>query len=120
VNPPLKLLRTSEATPAEFLASNPNIISSLERSKGKIALKARFEADALGADLKLILSDWCGTRKIVSIAWASALDPVKPEFAIDHLVDRLAQRLAEVRFAQFLERFADDLIELDRNERRSQ
>jgi hypothetical protein len=45
-------------------------------------------------------------------------DPVKPEFAIDHLVDRLAQKLGEVRFAQFLERFADDLIELDQNERR--
>jgi len=45
---------------------------------------------------------------------------VRPELGIEFLADRLAQKLGEVRFAQFLERFADDLIELDQNERRPQ
>jgi hypothetical protein len=115
-------LRTS-AEPgglAELLAAHPALTPALERARGKITVKARIEADALASNLKIILRDWCEERGISQISWVSANDPVKPEFAIDHLIDRLAQKLGEIRFAQFLERFADDLIELDENERRSQ
>jgi hypothetical protein len=62
---------------------------AIERAKGKIAVKARVEADALASNLKLILSDWCEERKITSIGCASPIDPVKPEHGIDHLCDRL-------------------------------
>jgi hypothetical protein len=120
MNPASRSRTTEPAGLAELLAAHPNLAPALERAKGKIALKARVEADALGSNLKLILSDWCEERGISQISWVSANDPVKPEFAIDHLIDRLAQKLGEIRFAQFLERFADDLIELDENERRSQ
>jgi hypothetical protein len=119
VNTPLKL-RTTEPGLAELLAAHPALAPALARAKEKIAVKARVEADSLSSNLKIILRDWVEERGISSIHWASPTDPVKPEFAIDHLVDRLAQKLGEVRFAQFLERFADGLIDLDQNERRSQ
>jgi hypothetical protein len=102
------------------LASHPALAPAIERAKGKIAIKARVEAEALGSNLKLILRDWVEEPAISSIGWASPMDPVAPEFAVDQLVDRLAQKLSEVRFAQFLERFTDGLIDLDANERRSQ
>jgi hypothetical protein len=102
------------------LAAHPALEPAIERAKRKIAVKARAEADMLASNLKIILRDWVEERGISLILWASPLDPVKPEFGIEVLADRLAQKLGEIRFAKFLERFADDLIELDQNERRSQ
>ena len=43
-----------------------------------------------------------------------------PVFTLEFLADRLAQKLGEIRFAEFLERFGDNLLELDEHERRSQ
>jgi hypothetical protein len=82
VNPSLKL-RTTEPTPTEFLAAHPALAPAIERAKAKIALKARVEADALAANLKIILRDWVEERRITLIPWASPTDPVKPEFAIE-------------------------------------
>jgi hypothetical protein len=53
VNPALKL-RSSEVTLAEFLAANPALAPAIERAKGKIAVRARVEADALASNLKII------------------------------------------------------------------
>jgi len=117
---PASRLRTTEPGLAELLAAHPALAPAIERAKGKIAVKARVEVDALASNLKIILRDWAEERGITQIPWASPTDPVKPEFAIDFLADRLAQKLGEVRFAQFLERFCDDLLELDQAERRSQ
>jgi hypothetical protein len=119
VNPPLKL-GNREPTPAEFLASHPALMPAIERAKAKIQAKARAESAVHASNLGIILHDWCDERAISSISWASALDPVKPEFGIEFLCDRLGQRLAELKFTEFLERIADDLIELDVHERRSQ
>jgi hypothetical protein len=117
MNPSPKL---RERGPSEFLAAHPPIVEAIDRTRGKIALKARVEVDALAADLKLVLSHWCEERSIAQISWASANDPVKPEFAIDHLADRLAQKLAQVRFEKFLETFCEQAIELSEAERCSQ
>jgi hypothetical protein len=86
VNPALKL-RTTEPTPAEFLAAHPALAPAIERAKGKIAVKARAEADILASNLKIILRDWAEERGITLSPWASALDLVKPEFAIEFLAD---------------------------------
>jgi hypothetical protein len=120
VNPLLNKLRATEPGPAEFLAANPAVAAAIGHTKAKIVVKVRIEVDALASNLKIILRDWCEERKIVSIGWASPTDPVAPEFGIDHLCDRLAQKLAQVRFEQFLETFCERLIELDQAERRSQ
>ena len=117
---PASRLRTSEPGLAELLASHPALGLAIERAKGKIAVKARVEADALGSNLKIILSDWCEERKITSIPWASPTDPVKPEHGIGHLCDRLAQRLSAIRFEKSLETFCEQMIDLDEAERRSQ
>jgi hypothetical protein len=120
VNPPLKLFRTTEVTPTEFLASHPALAPAIERARAKIQAKAKAEAEILASNLGIILRDWCAERTISQISWASALDPVRPEFTLQFLADRLAQKLGEIRFAEFLERFADNLLELDEHERRSQ
>jgi hypothetical protein len=116
---PILRSRTEPAL-AEFLASHPGVSAAIEHATAKIQAKARTEVAVLASNLGIILADWCSEHKITSVGWASGLDQVPPEFGLQVLADKLSQKLTEVRFAEFLERFADDLIELDRNERRSQ
>jgi len=96
------------------------LLPAIEHAKAKIEAKAKAEAAALASNLGIILDDWCTERRVALIPWASNLDPVKPQFAIDFLAERLAQRLGEIRFAQFLENFAEQIIELHDHEKRSQ
>ena len=118
---PASRLRTSEPGLAELLAAHPAFRGpAIERAKGKIAVKARVEVDALASNLKIILRDWAEERGITQIPWASPTDPVKPEHGIDHLCDRLAQRLSAIRFEKSLETFCEQMIDLDEAERRSQ
>jgi hypothetical protein len=122
MNPLLKLSGTEPVEPAELLARYPALARAIESGKTKISKRCRFETDALIADLRTILDDWCQcqTRRITSIGWASPNDPVPPEFAIDMLGNRLCERLTEIRFEQFLNRLAESALSLDAHERRSQ
>jgi hypothetical protein len=104
----------------EFLAANPGLATAIEAAKAKIQNKARAEVAILIANLGIILRDFCEERGITQIPWASSADPVKPEFALDHLADRLTQKLSEIWFSRFLERFADGLLEVHEHESRSQ
>jgi hypothetical protein len=79
LNPPLKLLRTSEVTPAEFLAVHPSLTAALEGARKKIQSKARAEVAVLASNLGIILLDWCNERGITSIPWASPTDLVAPQ-----------------------------------------
>jgi hypothetical protein len=119
VNPPLRS-RPTEPAITEFLTSHPGVSAAIEHARLKIQAKARTEVAILASNLGIILADWCSEHKITSIGWASDLDQVPPEFGLQVLADKLSQKLAEARFTEFLERFADDLIELDQAERRSQ
>jgi hypothetical protein len=116
---PLKLPNPSPADPADFLAAYPALAPAIERARAKIQAKARAEADILASNLKIILRDWAEEREISTIAWAGVMDLVPVEFGIDLLASRLAEKLGEIRFEQFLEKFANELIDLDRAERRS-
>jgi hypothetical protein len=73
VNPALRLRTGEPATPAEFLAAHPALAPAIERAKGKIAIKARVEADILASNLKIILRDWVEDRGITLIPCISAV-----------------------------------------------
>jgi hypothetical protein len=119
LNPLIRLPGTDIVDPAEFLAAYPALAPAIDRARAKIQAKARAEADILASNLKIILRDWAEERQISLIAWAGVMDLVPVDFGIDLLSARLAERLGEIRFEQFLQNFADQLIELDRAERRS-
>jgi hypothetical protein len=119
VNPFLKA-PADPIDPIEFAATYPGLAAAIENAKIRIRKRAAFEVDQTIANLKIVLDDFCSQNKITQIAWAGAADLVSPQFPLDVLGARLVERLAEIRFAEFLERFADELIELDQAEKRSQ
>lgn len=111
---------THQAPVPEILARFPSLGLAIENARRKLQTKAKFETDQMVGNLSLILSDWCQERGINSIGWSSPNDRVAPQFALDMLGHRLTERLVEIKFEEFLERFAQGMIELAENERRSQ
>jgi hypothetical protein len=107
--------------PVADLKIDSKLRLALDAAREKIKRRCQSQCEVLKSNLQIILTDFCDSHGIDSIAWAGPVDQVSPAFALDLLAGRLAEKLAEIEYERFLARFSSELIErAEADSRRSQ